>query len=285
MSDDKMSSTKQAVLITGCSDGGLGAALAIAFHKAGVHVYATARNPSKLSQVKSHGIETFTLDVLSDSSISACVAQLSSLDILVNNAGALYSMPVSDLSIPKAKELFDLNVWSYIAMTQAFLPLLLKSKGMIVNQTSTASVITIPFQSTYNASKAAMVMFSDTMRLELAPFGIQVVDLKTSGVQSNGFKNHQEAMHPALPKDSIYESARDTVEKTLRGEFFSPKVTAEEWATQVVRDLLRKNPPPNIWRGTQAGLIRAFTFLPFGWLDGMMKKMTGMDVVERIVRN
>src|ERR1700712_4043024 len=122
-----MSTSKQTVLITGCSDGGLGAALAIAFHEAGLHVYATARNPSKLEEVKSHGIETLTLDVLSDSSIAACVAKLSQLDILVNNAGAAYSMPVTDLAIAEAKKLFDLNVWSYIAVTQAFLPLLLKS--------------------------------------------------------------------------------------------------------------------------------------------------------------
>src|ERR1700712_3541828 len=122
-----MSDSKRKVLITGCSDGGLGAALAIAFHDAGLHVYATARNPAKLAEVTSHGIETLTLDVLSDDSIAACVSKLTDLDILVNNAGAAYSMPVSDLSIPESKKLFDLNVWSHIAVTQAFLPLLLKS--------------------------------------------------------------------------------------------------------------------------------------------------------------
>jgi len=66
--------------ITGCSDGGLGAALAVAFHEAGLHVYATARNPSKMSQLKHLGIETLTLDVLSDSSIAECVAQIPHLD-------------------------------------------------------------------------------------------------------------------------------------------------------------------------------------------------------------
>src|ERR1700748_1171583 len=110
-----MSSAKRSVLITGCSDGGLGAALAIAFHEAGLHVYATARDPSKMKELSALGIETLTLDVLSDSSIAACVSQLTSLDILVNNAGAGYSMPVSDISITEAKKLFDLNVWSQIA--------------------------------------------------------------------------------------------------------------------------------------------------------------------------
>lgn len=84
---DKMSPSKRTVLITGCSDGGLGAALALAFHEAGLHVYATARNPSKMSQLAALGMETLTLDILSDSSIAACRSKLSSLDILVNNAG------------------------------------------------------------------------------------------------------------------------------------------------------------------------------------------------------
>ena len=280
-----MSNSKRTVLITGCSDGGLGAALAIAFHKAGLHVYATARNPSKMTQVASLGIETLTLDVQSDSSIVACVRKLSDLDILVNNAGAGYSIPVADMSIPEAKNLFDLNVWSYLAVTQAFLPLLLKSKGMIVNQTSLASLITLPFQSVYNASKAAMAMFSDSQRLELAPIGITVVDLKTGVVQSNFQKSHMEARELSLPKGSIYEPAKEAVEKAMRGdELASSGVPAPQWAEAVVQDLLKKKPPPSIWRGSQAWLVWIGTILPFGTLDGMARKMTGVDVVEKMVR-
>lgn len=285
MTEETMSSSKQTVLITGCSDDGLGAALAIAFHKAGLHVYATARNPAKMTQVAALGIEMLTLDVQSDSSIAACVGKLSDLDILVNNAGASYGMPLSDLSIAEAKKLFDLNVWSYLVVTQAFLPLLLKSKGILVNQTSVASVTTIPFQSAYNASKAAMAMFSDSQRLELAPFGIKVVDLKTGAVSSNLIKNSKELRQPSLPKGSIYEPAKEAVERKLRNDGFADSGTpAPEWAGLVVQDLLRKRPPPIIWRGAQAGAVRIATFLPFGTLDGMVKKMTGVDVVEQAVR-
>ncbi|KAK9342489.1 hypothetical protein V1522DRAFT_425026 [Lipomyces starkeyi] len=143
MPKKKMTSSKRTVLITGCSDGGMGAALAVAFHDAGLQVYATARNTAKMSHLASLGIKTLTLDVLSDSSIAECVGKLTSLDILVNNAGATYGMPVSDLSIAESKKLFDLNVWSYLAVTQAFLPLLLKSKGMIVNHTSVVSSMAV----------------------------------------------------------------------------------------------------------------------------------------------
>jgi 1-acylglycerone phosphate reductase len=164
----KMAGSKRTVLITGCSEGGMGAALAIAFHEAGLHVYATARDLSKMTQLASLGIETLVLNIKPNSSIASCISKLSSrnLDILVNNAGASASMPISNLSLPETKKIFDFNVWSQLAITQAFFLLLLKSKEMIVNQTSVVSTTAIPFQSAYNASKAAMAMFSDLMRLE-----------------------------------------------------------------------------------------------------------------------
>lgn len=169
----------------------MGAALAVAFQEAGLRVYATARDPSRTASLGRAGIETLTLDVLSAESIAACVSKVPSLDILVNNAGASYSMPVSDLSIDDARRLFDVNVWAQLAVSQAFLPLLIKSKGMIVNQTSVGTAAAIPFQSAYNASKAAISMFSDCQRLELEPFGVKVIDLKTGAVASNMIKNQR----------------------------------------------------------------------------------------------
>jgi short-subunit dehydrogenase len=112
-------------------------------------------------------------------------------------------MPVSDIDIAKAKALFDLNVWSYITVTQAFPPLLLKAPGMIVNNTSISSVAPTPFSSVYHASKAAAAMFSDHQRIELAPFGIKVVDLKTGCVKSNFHSNRYDESR--LPEGSIYE--------------------------------------------------------------------------------
>lgn len=280
-----MSSSKRTVLITGCSDGGLGAALSIAFHEAGLHVYATARNASKMAHLRSLGIETLTLDVLSESSIQACVSKLSGLDILVNNAGAMMTMPASDISIPEAKKLFDINVWSYLAMTQALLPLLLKSpNSMIVNQTSISSVTSVPFQSAYGASKAAIAMFSAGMRLELQAFGITVIELKTGIVRSNLIKNN-ELRQPSLPKGSIYEPVKEVVEKALRQEeFLETGMNSQQWAKLVVQDLLKKNTPPLIWRGEQAALARIGSVLPFGVLDGTVKKTTGMDIVEQMLR-
>ncbi|OTA66640.1 NAD(P)-binding protein [Hypoxylon sp. EC38] len=281
-----MPNSKRSVLISGCSDGGMGAALAVAFHKAGFHVYATARNPAKMTQLASLGIETLQLDIQDASSRAAVVSKLPSLDVLVNNAGNQFLMPVVDANIEEAKKLYDLNVWAHIAMIQDFLPLLLKStNALIVNQTSVGASATIPFQAIYNSSKAALAMLSDSLRLELQPFGIKVVDLRTGVVRTNLIKNLQEKSNPTLPKGSIYEPAREVVEKALRQEGFEGQgMPADQWAQAVVRDLQKSNPPPVIWRGESAFLTRVSTVLPFGLFDGLVKKIAGLDVVEQILK-
>ena len=145
-------------------------------------------------------------------------------------------------------------------------------------QTSVSSACTIPFQGTYNASKAAIATYCDTLRLELAPFSVRVSDLKTGAVHSN--INNGPA--PRLPKDSIYAPAREAVEKSMSLEDVVKTAMAQEvWAKATVADLLKKNPPPNIWRGTNAWLVWLGTKLPFGWLDGTVKKIVGLDVVEQ----
>ncbi|KAI1504779.1 NAD(P)-binding protein [Biscogniauxia marginata] len=277
--------SKGNVLITGCSDGGMGAALARAFHKAGYHVYATARNPAKMKELASLGIETLPLDVQSETSIAECVKKVSALDMLVNNAGNQFLMPVVDVNIAEAKKLYDLNVWSHIAVTQAFLPLLLESKGVIVNQTSIGAVLTLPFQAIYNSSKAALAMLTDSMRLELQPFGIRVVDLRTGVIKTNLIKNLQESSNTTLPKGSIYEPAREAVEKSLRQEGFEAGgLPADQWAEAVVQDLSKKSLPAVIWRGESAFLSRVLAMLPVGLFDGMLKKATGLDIVEQILK-
>jgi hypothetical protein len=87
-----------------------------------------------------------------------------------------------------------------------------------------------------------------------------------------------------LPKDSIYEPAREVVERSLRQDRFAEAgVPAEQWAEGVVQDLLKKTPPPVIWRGEQAWLARFAAIMPFGMFDGTAKKLTELDIVERII--
>jgi 1-acylglycerone phosphate reductase len=144
------------------------------------------------------------------------------------NAGAGYSMPLMDISLPAAQSLFSLNVWSYIAVSQAFLPLLFSStahvgghKPMIVNHTSVVSIIPNAHAGVYHASKAVNTMLTDTLRLEMKPFGIRVVEIKTGGVRSNFFENLKADVNaaPKLPEGSTYTPAKEEIERCMRGEY------------------------------------------------------------------
>jgi 1-acylglycerone phosphate reductase len=118
---------KRTDLIAGCSRGGLGDALARESNKRGLLVFVTGRNPDKLTHFNGTGIETVPLDVLSEGSIKTCVSAIAAktggtLDILSNNSGSCYSIPLSAASLPEAQQLLDLNVFSVLAVEQAFLP-------------------------------------------------------------------------------------------------------------------------------------------------------------------
>lgn len=143
------------VLITGCSEGGLGAALAKAFQEQGYHVFATLRNPAKAGSIAGeHGTNTdvLPLDTTSKDSIDACLETVrkttgGKLDILVNNnAGTGTAMPLLHMPVDEAKAIYEVNVWGTLSLVQAFSPLLLESKGTIMNICSIVGAAKIAWQ-------------------------------------------------------------------------------------------------------------------------------------------
>lgn len=142
--------TGKSVLITGCSDGGIGSALAAEFQRRGYQVFATARDLSKMSALRSlHNITLLPLDVVNQTQISAAFeavkdANGGSLDILINNTARNHFSPVLDINITEAKNIFDTNVWGPIAMIQAFSPLVIKAKGTVVSITSISGHVNVP---------------------------------------------------------------------------------------------------------------------------------------------
>lgn len=297
-----MSGSKRTVLITGCSDGSLGAALAHAIHADdSYHVIATSRSVSKMSELESAGISVLELDVLSPDSIASAVKHVSGktngdLYMLVNSAGGGHYQPFLHLDLEKARQLFDVNVWGYLAVTQAFLPLLLKdvspakgaSKGVIVNQTSISSVLRTPFHSAYSGSKAAMAMFNDIQRIELGPLGIKVVDLKTGSTESN-FQDNKSNVEE-LPADSPYQPIKNEVLEIVTGQKTEAYAESQEdWAKNVAKELLvdPDQLPPQIWRGGMAGTIKWNSgidgMLPASITDGQFQKLGGLDKLEKIL--
>lgn len=142
---------KQTVLITGCSDGGIGSALALALQQRGLHVFATARDPSKMSDLKGlPDVTMLALDVAETDDIKAAVEIVTkqtggTLEYLVNNAGRNHFMPILDEDLDTVRNLFEVNFYGPLAITQAFSPLLIKAKGMAVYITSISGYVNVPF--------------------------------------------------------------------------------------------------------------------------------------------
>lgn len=148
--------TAKSVLITGCSAGGSGSALAEAFQKRGLHVFATARTLSKMSHLKDlPNVTLLELDITISQSITAALDAVKAqtngkLDYLVNNAGQSMVMPALDTDIEEAKKLFDVNFWGVLTTTRAFAPLVIAAKGTIVNICSISGYLNAPWMSKFD---------------------------------------------------------------------------------------------------------------------------------------
>ena len=151
---------RKSVLITGCSDGGLGAAMAREFAARGFHVFATVRSTAKAASLAadpadgktgSEWIELLELDVASTTAIRACAETVAArtggtLDVLVNNAGCSLWMPLLDADLEASRRVFDVNVWGMLAVAQAFGPMLVRAKGAMLNICSIAGAVRMAWQ-------------------------------------------------------------------------------------------------------------------------------------------
>ena len=148
----------QSALITGCSAGGIGFALVQAFQKRNIHVFATARDTNKMSQLEKLSNTTLLeLDPTSQFSVDQAVEIVKAktgetLNYLVNNAGQTVIMPTLDFDIEAAKAMYDINVWGAVRVTQAFAPLVIEARGTIVNVSSISTVTHVPWMGTYTGA-------------------------------------------------------------------------------------------------------------------------------------
>ncbi|PSN74062.1 NAD(P)-binding protein [Corynespora cassiicola Philippines] len=269
--------TRKTALITGCSEGGIGAALASAFLDQGYFVFVTARNTSKvpLALKDAENVQILELDTTSLASIRAAVdavrssvASLSKrdgsenpqangnadvgvgdrpgLDVLVNNAGHALSGPGLDVDVDReGKACFEVNVWGPLRMMQAFSPLMEGRSSAVVNIGSIAGSIHLAFQPIYAASKAALHTMSESMRLELEPLDIRVVTLIVGCVQSKVIQNI-----PAyrIPEGSLYQPIESQINEFVQAENRPPETKTEDFARDVVRDVVGGK-DGMVWRG------------------------------------
>ena len=180
-------STKTA-LVTGASSG-IGEATALHLAELGYTVYAGARRVERMSDLADRGIRTRSVDVTDDPSMVALVEAILTdtgrIDVLVNNAGYGLYGALEDVPVEEARRQFDVNIFGLARMTQLVLPQMRAQRdGYIVNISSMGGKIWEPLGSWYHASKFAVEGLSDSLRVEVAAFGIKVVIIQPGTIRS-----------------------------------------------------------------------------------------------------
>ena len=178
--------TTRVALVTGGSSG-IGEATALALREAGLEVYAVARRVDRMAGLEKAGVHAFAMDVTDDASMVAGIERIirerGRIDVLVNNAGYGSFGAVEDVPIEEARRQFDVNLFGLARLTQLVTPYLRSQKsGTIINISSVGGVIYEPFGAWYHATKFAVEGLSDSLRVELRPFGIHVVIVRPAGV-------------------------------------------------------------------------------------------------------
>jgi NAD(P)-dependent dehydrogenase (short-subunit alcohol dehydrogenase family) len=162
------------ILVTGCSSG-FGLETAQHFLKHDWSVVATMRTPREGLLPRSDRLRVLALDVTDPNSIRQAVEAAGPLNALVNNAGIGWLNALEGTPMANAREVFETNTLGTMAVTQAVLPQFRQRKaGVIVNVTSSVTLRSLPLLSVYTASKAAVNAFTESLALELEPFGIRV---------------------------------------------------------------------------------------------------------------
>ena len=236
--------SSKVVLITGCSTG-IGHDLAEKLARANYTVVATARNLEALSYLPV--ALQLPLDVTDPSSIAHAAQEVidrfGRIDVLINNAGYAVRGAVEDVPVEQVQQMFDVNVYGVMRMIYAVVPYMRQQKGgRVITIGSLAGQLVLPVNGTYSATKFALEALSDALRLELAPFGIQVVLIEPGNIRSNFMATAQAHSQELLsnadsPYHNLYQHYQRTM-ATMRKHDPGPEVVS-----QVVQQVIEASKP------------------------------------------
>ncbi|KAJ8557313.1 hypothetical protein K7X08_002938 [Anisodus acutangulus] len=268
---------KEVVLITGCSNGGIGHELARAFAAKNCLVVATARSLTSISDFQNDPrFFLHELDVLSEQSVTHVLnnvlEKFGRIDVLVNNAGVQCVGPLAELPLSSIQHTFNTNVFGPIRLIQSVVPhMASREKGKIVNVGSCIALAPGPWSGAYSASKAAVHSFTDTLRLELKPFGIDVITVVPGAVTSN-IGNSAIDNYSQMPEWKLYKKFEESIR--ARAHFSQgPKSTpAEEFAKRTVNEVLKEKPPAWFSTGHLSTIAAIMYHLPLFIRDFIVRK-------------
>ncbi|MCB1486933.1 MAG: SDR family NAD(P)-dependent oxidoreductase [Bauldia sp.] len=267
---------KKVVLVTGASSG-IGLATALKLLKEGHVVYGGARRVAAMAPIEAGGGHVLSLDVGDEASMTAAVETIleeeGRIDVLVNNAGYPVYGAVEDVPIADARRQFEVNLFGLARMTQLVLPGMRERRsGTIVNISSMGAVIYTPLGAWYHATKHAVEGFSDCLRLELAPFGIDVV-IVAPGAIDTGFNGVLGEQVTKASGQGPYAGMAKAIAGTARpGRGSKPEVIAD-----VIARAVAARRPKTRYRAGQFShlLVYLRRALPDRWFDRLILSAAG----------
>jgi NAD(P)-dependent dehydrogenase (short-subunit alcohol dehydrogenase family) len=264
-------------LVTGASSG-IGAQTALLLHAAGFAVYGAARRVERMQSLADQGIGTFSMDCTDDSSMTAGLAKIIAatgrIDVLVNNAGYGSYGSVEDVPIEEARRQFEVNVFGLARLIQLAVPhMRAQGSGRIINVSSIGGKIYEPLGGWYHAAKFAVEGLSDSLRIELRPFGIDVVIIEPGPILTewNAIARQNMLKNSA---GTAYASQAESVFRRLESAD-SPRLSSgpEVVARKIVAAATARNPRARYPVGKGAGtIVRARKILPDRALDAVISR-------------
>ncbi len=280
----------RSALVTGASSG-IGHATVGELVRGGFFVFAAVRKQKDADRLHAeHGsrVRPVQLDVTDGAAIAAAVDVVErerggrGLDALVNNAGIGVTAPIEYIPLDLLRRQFEVNVFGQIAMTQAFLPLLRRAGGRIVNIGSVGGHITLPFGGALCASKHAFRSLDDALRLELHPFGIDVVMIEPGGIRTPAVDKtlgDVDGMLARLPAEGVarYGSVVREFARRAYAREAQHGSPPDVVARAVHRALVARRPRPRYAVGKDARrLLWMARLLPDAILDRVRRRLFGL---------
>lgn len=266
------------ILITGASSGiGFDAARALA--RQGYKVYAAARRVERMELLREDGVVPVRMDVTDEASmragVDAVLEQEGRIDVLVNNAGYGYFGPVETVSMEEARRQLEVNVFGLARLSQLVLPAMREQgSGRIINVASVAGKSVLYYGGWYHVTKYSVEALSDAMRMELKPFGIDVVIIEPGLIRTDW--GHIAADH--LEESTVGTAYAETGGNMAKNMHYMYDLKWPAGPRVVTRALLRavksRRPKVRYRIGTGAGSLVFFHWLlPSRWWDAINRKM------------
>ena len=265
------------VLVTGASSG-IGFESAGLLAQKGHKVYGAARRVERMEPLKKYGVVPVSLDVTSEESMQECVSRILAdegrIDALVNNAGYGYFGAIENVTMEEARRQLDVNVFGLARLTQLVLPSMREQGfGRIVNVGSVVGRLVLPYGGWYHVSKYSVEALSDALRIELKPFGIDVVLIEPGGVDTEW--GHIAADHlEASSKGTPYAASAGKEARLMHLAYSGHSLAQPSCVSRAIGKAVNARRPRHRYHPGSGSyfLLWLHALLPTRWWDALMRR-------------